>query len=320
MDPAQRMALMTTYDALQRAGFVANATCAGQQDRVGVFQGVTNNDYLECNGGQYIHTYFIAGGNRSFILGRINFCFEFCGPSYTNDTACSSSLAAIHLACNSLWRGDCDTAIAGGTNMCINPEGHTGLDKGFFLSRTGNCKPFDDAADGYCRGKAVATVVIKRLEDAIAENDPVLGVILDVKTNHSAMADSMTRPHVDAQVDNMNSVLSSVNFDPSQVSYVEMHGTGTQVGDAVEMASVLRVSANDEAARAPENPIHVGTVKANIGHGEGVSGISSLCKALLMMKHDTIPAHCGINHGSRINRNYPDLPARNVHILFGPTP
>lgn len=320
MDPAQRMALMTTYEALQGAGFVSNTTPSSQQDRVGVFHGVTSNDYLECNSGQYIDTYFITGGNRAFIPGRINFCFEFTGPSYTNDTACSSSLAAIHLACNSIWRGDCDTAIAGGTNMCINPDGHTGLDKGFFLSRTGNCKPFDDAADGYCRGEAVATIVIKRLEDAIAENDPILGVILDVKTNHSSMADSMTRPHVEAQVDNMNSVLATVNVDPSEVSYVEMHGTGTQVGDAVEMASVLGVFAKDEATRTPENPLHVGTVKANIGHGEGVSGISSLCKVLLMMKHNTIPPHCGIKPGSRINRNYPDLPARNVHIALGPTP
>lgn len=320
MDPAQRMALMTTYEALQGAGFVSNTTPSSQQDRVGVFHGVTSNDYLECNSGQYIDTYFITGGNRAFIPGRINFCFEFTGPSYTNDTACSSSLAAIHLACNSIWRGDCDTAIAGGTNMCINPDGHTGLDKGFFLSRTGNCKPFDDGADGYCRGEAVATVVIKRLEDAIAEKDPILGVILDVKTNHSSMADSMTRPHVEAQVDNMNSVLSTVNVDPSEVSYVEMHGTGTQVGDAVEMASVLGVFAKDETARSPENPLHVGTVKANIGHGEGVSGISSLCKVLLMMKHNTIPPHCGIKPGSRINRNYPDLPARNVHIPFSPTP
>lgn len=319
MDPAQRMALMTTYEALQGAGFVSNTTPSSQQDRVGVFHGVTSNDYLECNSGQYIDTYFITGGNRAFIPGRINFCFEFCGPSYTNDTACSSSLAAIHLACNSLWRGDCDTAIAGGTNMCINPDGHTGLDKGFFLSRTGNCKPFDDAADGYCRGEAVATVVIKRLEDAIAEKDPILGVILDVKTNHSAMADSMTRPHVDAQVDNMKSVLATANVHPSDVSYVEMHGTGTQVGDAVEMASVLKVFADEESTRTPEKPLHVGTVKANIGHGEGVSGISSLCKVLLMMKHNTIPPHCGIKPGSRINRNYPDLPGRNVFIPFGAT-
>lgn len=319
MDPAQRMALLTTHEALESAGFVSNTTASSQNDRVGVFHGVTSNDYLECNSGQFIDTYFITGGNRAFIPGRINFCFEFCGPSFANDTACSSSLAAIHLACNSLWRGDVDTAVAGATNMCINPDGHTGLDKGFFLSRTGNCKPFDDNADGYCRGEAVATIIIKRLEDALMENDPIIGVIRDVKTNHSALSNSMTRPHADAQIDNMNAVLATANVDPTEVSYVEMHGTGTQVGDAVEMDSVLRTFAPNELARAPENPLYIGTVKANIGHGEGVSGITSLSKVLLMMKHNTIPPHCGIKPGSKINRTYPDLGARNVHIAFEPT-
>ncbi|EMD00429.1 hypothetical protein BAUCODRAFT_62024 [Baudoinia panamericana UAMH 10762] len=320
IDPAQRMALMTTYEALEQSGFVADKTASSQRTRVGVFHGITSNDYLECNSGQFIDTYFITGGNRAFVPGRINFCFEFCGPSYSNDTACSSSLAAIHLACNSLWRGDCDTAVAGGTNMCINPDGHTGLDKGFFLSRTGNCKPFDDKADGYCRGEAVATVIIKRLDDAIAENDPILGVILDTKTNHSSLSDSMTRPHVGAQADNMKSVLASATVNASDVSYVEMHGTGTQVGDAVEMESVLKVFAPDEQQRTPENPLYVGTVKANIGHGEGVSGITSLTKVLLMLKNNMIPPHCGIKPGSKINRTYPDLGARNVHIAFKPTP
>lgn len=320
MDPAQRMALMITHEALEKSGFVPNTTPSSQNDRVGVFHGVTSNDYLECNTGQSIDTYFITGGNRSFIPGRINFCFEFCGPSYTNDTACSSSLAAIHLACNALWRGDCDTAVAGGTNLCINPDGHTGLDKGFFLSRTGNCKTFDDSADGYCRGEAIASVIIKRLDDALAEDDPILAVILDAKTNHSALADSMTRPHVEAQVDNMNAVLAAANVNSREVSYIEMHGTGTQVGDAVEMTSVLDVFAPNESIRTPENPLYVGSVKANIGHGEGVSGISSLCKVILMMKNDTIPPHCGIKAGSKINHKYPDLGARNVHIAYKPTP
>lgn len=319
MDPAQRMALMATYEALEGAGFVADQTSSSQKHRVGVFHGVTSNDYLECNSGQFIDTYFITGGNRGFIPGRINFCFEFCGPSYTNDTACSSSLAAIHLACNSLWRGDCDTAVAGGTNMCINPDGHTGLDKGFFLSRTGNCKPFDDKADGYCRAEGVATVIIKRLDNAIADNDPILGVILGANTNHSAMTDSMTRPHLEAQMDNMQAVLNDANVEARELSYVEMHGTGTQVGDAVEMQSVLGVFAPNESFRPADKPLYVGTVKGNIGHGEGVSGITSLAKVLLMMKHDMVPPHCGIKPGSKINRTFPDLGARNVHIAMEPT-
>lgn len=179
MDPAQRMALMSTWEAMERAGLVADTTPSTQRNRIGVFHGVTSNDWMETNTAQNIDTYFITGGNRGFIPGRINFCFEFSGPSYSNDTACSSSLAAIHLACNSLWRGDIDTAVAGGTNMIYTPDGHTGLDKGFFLSRTGNCKPFDDNADGYCRAEGVGTVLIKRLEDALADHDPIIGVILE---------------------------------------------------------------------------------------------------------------------------------------------
>jgi noranthrone synthase len=320
MDPAQRMALMSTYEAMERGGVMPDTTPSTQRNRIGVFHGVTSNDWMETNTAQNIDTYFITGGNRGFIPGRINFCFEFSGPSYSNDTACSSSLAAIHLACNSLWRGDCDTAVAGGTNMIFTPDGHTGLDKGYFLSRTGNCKPFDDAADGYCRAEGVGTVFIKRLEDALADRDPILGTILDIKTNHSAMSDSMTRPYTPAQIDNMSAVMSAANISPLDLSYIEMHGTGTQVGDAVEMESVLNLFAPDDAFRPTDKPLYVGSAKANIGHGEGVSGVTSLIKVLLMMKHNTIPPHCGIKPGSKINRNYPDLPARNVHIAFEPMP
>lgn len=320
MDPAQRMALMSTYEAMEQAGIAPGTTASTQLDRVGVFHGVTSNDWMETNTAQDIDTYFITGGNRGFIPGRINFCFEFAGPSFTNDTACSSSLAAIHLACNSLWRGDCDTAVAGGTNMMFSPDGHAGLDKGFFLSRTGNCKTFDDKADGYCRAEAVGTVFIKRLEDALADSDPILSVILDTKTNHSAMSDSMTRPHVGAQIDNMNAVLNDACVDPNTLSYIEMHGTGTQVGDAVEMESVLSIFSPRDGSRGPDQPLYIGSAKANIGHGGGASGVTSLAKVLLMMKHDTIPPHCGIKPGSKINHNYPDLAARNVHIALKPTP
>ncbi|KAK4609999.1 Norsolorinic acid synthase [Fulvia fulva] len=320
MDPAQRMALMSTYEAMERGGIVPDTTPSTQRNRIGVFHGVTSNDWMETNTAQNIDTYFITGGNRGFIPGRINFCFEFSGPSYTNDTACSSSLAAIHLACNSLWHGDCDTAVAGGTNMIFTPDGHAGLDKGFFLSRTGNCKPFDDKADGYCRAEGVGTVMIKRLEDALADGDPIIGTILDAKTNHSAMSDSMTRPFVPAQIDNMEACLSTAGVDATSLDYIEMHGTGTQVGDAVEMESVLSVFAPNEQLRTKEQPLYVGSAKANIGHGEGVSGVTSLIKVLLMFQNNTIPPHCGIKPGSRINHNYPDLAARNVHIAFEPKP
>lgn len=189
-DPGQRLAIMTAYEALEMAGIVPNRTPSTQRDRVGIFYGMTSDDWREVNSGQDIDTYFIPGGNRAFTPGRINYHFKFSGPSISVDTACSSSLAAIHTACNSLWRNECDTAIAGGTNVMTNPDNFAGLDRGHFLSNTGNCKTFDDGADGYCRADAVGTVILKRLEDAEADIDPIYGVILEAYTNHSAEADS----------------------------------------------------------------------------------------------------------------------------------
>lgn len=316
-DPAQRLALMTVYEALEQAGIVPDATPSTQRDRVGVCYGVTSNDWMETNSAQDIDTYFIPGGNRAFIPGRINYYFKFSGPSYSIDTACSSSLAAIHIACNMLWQNDADTVIAGGTNVLTNPDFTSGLDKGHFLSRTGNCKTFDDDADGYCRGEGVATAVLKRLEDALADNDPIQGVILNVGTNHSAESDSITRPNVEAQKSLFRKVLGGLNA--TDVSYAEMHGTGTQIGDTTEMLSVLESFAPNQGyrQRAESQPLFIGSVKANVGHGEAAAGITSLIKVLLMMQYNTIPPHCGIK--TRINHKFPnDLPARHVQIADKP--
>jgi acyl transferase domain-containing protein len=173
---------------------------------------------------------YIPGSCRAFIPGRQNFFYKFSGPSYSVDTACSSSLAALHLACNSLLKGDIDTAFCGGTNVLTNPDISAGLDRGHFLSRTGNCKTFDDEADSYCRGEGVCTLIIKRLEDAKADNDPICGLILGAYTNHSAEAESITRPHVGAQKAIFEKILTSASVDPTSINYIEMHGTGTQAG------------------------------------------------------------------------------------------
>jgi naphtho-gamma-pyrone polyketide synthase len=225
-DPGQRLALLTAYEALEMAGVVPDRTPSTQRDRVGIFYGMASDDWREVNSGQNIGTYFIPGGNRAFTPGRINYHFKFSGPSVSVDTACSSSAAAIHMACNSLWRNDCDTALAGGTNVMTNPDNFTGLDKGHFLSRTGNCKTFDDGADGYCRADAVGTVVLKRLEDAVADKDPIQAVICGAYTNHSAEAESITRPHIGAQSAIFRRILNDAGHEPLDVSYIEMHGTG----------------------------------------------------------------------------------------------
>ena len=322
MDPAQRLVLMTAYEAIEQSGIVPDVTPSTRRDRVGVYYGVTSNDWMETNSAQNIDTYFIPGGNRAFIPGRINYFFKFSGPSYAVDTACSSSLAGIHLACNALWRGDIDTAIAGGTNVLTNPDFTAGLDRGHFLSRTGNCKTFDDEADGYCRGEGIGTVIIKRLEDAITDNDPVLALILGADTNHSAESESITRPHTGAQQAIFNKMLNKSAVNSYDISYVEMHGTGTQAGDATEMDSVLRTFAPPlseiKRGRANDQALYLGSAKANIGHGEAASGVSSLIKVVLMMQKDIIVPHCGIK--SKINHRFPtDLHERNVRIATKPT-
>ena len=263
VDPAQRIALLTAYEAVEQAGIVPGATPSTQKDRVGVFYGVTSNDWMETNSAQNIDTYLIPGGNRAFIPGRINYFFNFSGPSYSVDTACSSSLASIHVACNALWLGDIDMAVAGGTNVLTNPDFTAGLDRGHFLSRTGNCKTFDDGADGYCRGEGVATLILKRLDDAVADGDPIQAVISAACTNHSAEAESITRPLVAAQKDIFRKMLSSAGVDPYDIGYVEMHGTGTQAGDGAEMQSVLQTFAPDDARqkRNDEQNLYIGSAK-----------------------------------------------------------
>lgn len=312
-DPMGRLALTTAYEALEMSGYVPNRTPSTKLHRIGTFYGQTSDDWREINAAENIDTYFITGGVRAFAPGRINYYFKFSGPSYSIDTACSSSLAAIQLACTSLWAGDCDTACAGGLNVLTNPDIFSGLSKGQFLSKTGSCKTYDNDADGYCRGDGCGSVVLKRYEDAVADKDNILGCILGAATNHSAEAVSITHPHAGAQEFLYNKVLSNAGVDAHDISYVEMHGTGTQAGDGIEMTSVTNAFAPRHRQRRPDQTLHLGAIKANIGHGEAASGINSLVKVLMMMKKNAIPANVGIK--GVMNKTFPkDLLQRNVHI------
>lgn len=316
VEPKQRLALLTAAEALDCAGIVPNRTPSTEKTRVGVYFGSTANDWMETNSAQNIDAYFIPGGNRAFMAGRINYHFKFSGPSYTIDTACSSSFAALHMACNALWKGEIDTAIVGGSNILTNPDMHAGLDKGHFLSRTGPCKTFDDGADGYCRGEAVVTIILKRLPDARVDKDPIEACILGIATNHNAEAESITRPHVGAQKQLFERLLVETGVDANNISYVEMHGTGTQAGDAGETTSVVEtlspLSAQGVSTRPASRPLHIGAAKANIGHGGAAAGVTSLAKVLLMMKNNKIPPHIGIK--TKINHKLPDLLPRNTYI------
>ncbi|KAF2234726.1 ketoacyl-synt-domain-containing protein [Viridothelium virens] len=312
-DPMGRLALVTAYEALEMSGYVPNRTPSTKLHRIGTFYGQTSDDWREINAAENVDTYFITGGVRAFAPGRINYYFKFSGPSFSIDTACSSSLAAIQLACTSLWAGDCDTACAGGLNVLTNPDIFSGLSKGQFLSKTGSCKTYDNNADGYCRGDGCGTVVLKRYEDAIADKDNILGCILGAATNHSAEAVSITHPHAGAQEFLYKKVLATAGVDAHDISYVEMHGTGTQAGDGIEMTSVTNAFAPRHRQRRAEQTLHLGAVKANIGHGEAASGINSLIKVMMMLKKNAIPANVGIK--GQINQTFPkDLKDRNVHI------
>ncbi|KAL8939701.1 MAG: hypothetical protein Q9216_003215 [Gyalolechia sp. 2 TL-2023] len=315
-DPMHRLALVTAYEALEMAGFVLNATPSTQQDRVGTFYGQTCDDWREVNAAQNIETYFIPGGVRAFAPGRINFHFGFRGPSYSVDTACSSSLAAVQIACQSLIAGGCDTAVTGGVNILTAPDIFAGLSKGQFLSKTGSCKTWDIGADGYCRADGVGSVILKREEDAIMDNDNILGVILASGTNHSADAISITHPHAGNQADLYQSILHDAGINPLDVSYVEMHGTGTQAGDTNEMESVTKVFAPlvDGRDGSSEQALHIGAVKSNVGHGEAAAGMAALMKVLVMMQKNAIPLHIGIK--TKLNPKFSDLQSRNVQIPF----
>lgn len=245
-DPMQRLALVTAYEALEMAGFVPNRTPSSHLSRVGTYYGQASDDYREVNAGQKIGTYGIPGTERGFGNGRIKYFFNFQGPSFNIDTACSSGLAAVQAACSALWAGEADTVVAGGLNVIVSwelrvyycsntktlqtsPDIYCMLSKGHFLSKTGQCKVWDIGADGYCRADGIGSVVIKRLDDALADNDVILACISVGATNNSAESISITQPHAAAQRENYRQVMDREGVSPLDVSFVELHGTGTQV-------------------------------------------------------------------------------------------
>lgn len=208
--------------------------------------------------------------------------------------------------------------MTSGFNVLTNPNIFAGLSRGQFVSTTGGCKTFDNEANGYCRADAVGSFVLKRLEDAVIDKDNIFGVILNVKTNHSADAVSITHPNADQQAALYQMVVDDTGIDPHEVEYVEMHGTGTQAGDYNEMLSVIDVFASGHGKRRT-SPLYVGSVKANVGHGEAAAGVMALTKVLMMLKPNAIPPHVGIKSGV-LNESFPkDLDARNVHIPLAPT-
>ncbi|KAH6635415.1 hypothetical protein B0J18DRAFT_46719 [Chaetomium sp. MPI-SDFR-AT-0129] len=304
MDPQQRLALLSALEALEDAGYAPDSTPSFQRDLVGVYMGVATGDYVD-NLRDDVDVYYSPGTLRAFISGRISYAFKLGGPSLVIDTACSSSLVAVSHACAALRAGDCRTALAGGVNAITSPDMYRGLSRAHFLSPTGQCKPFDTTADGYCRAEGVATVVLKRLSDAVAEGDRVYGVIRGTGVNQCGEAKSITHPHAEAQAALMRSVLRSARVGPRGIGVVEAHGTGTQAGDAVEMASIGAVfcpSTPGSGQQMQQPALYVSSLKGNIGHLEAASGVAGLVKLLLMMSTKRIPPQASF---SKLNPRLP---------------
>jgi iterative type I PKS product template protein len=291
MDPVQRMLLMTTYEALEMAGY-SPADNNQHPPRIATYFGQTVDDWKTINEQQGIDTHFLPAVNRSFAPGRIGHFFQWAGGFYSIDTGCSSSATALCLAREALASGECDAAVVGGGTLLNAPEWFSGLSQGGFLSPTGACKTYSDAADGYCRGEGVAVVVLKRIADAVRSKDNILGVVAGAARNCNAGAASITYPGEQAQAALYRRVLRQAAVRPQDVSAIEMHGTGTQAGDKVEMHAVQSVFAPPSGPRR-QQPLVVGAIKANIGHSEAAAGVISLIKSILMLHHNTIPPQPG---------------------------
>lgn len=268
MDPGHRQFLMTTYEALEMAGYSDGATRAVDPARIATFFGQCNDDWHDVSH----HTlgcdaYTLQGVQRAFGAGRIAFQFKWEGPTYSLDSACASTASSIHLACTSLLAKETDMAVAGAANVVGYPHSWTSLSKSGVLSDTGNCKTFRDDADGYCRADFVGTVVLKRLEDAIAHNDNILAVVAASGRNHSGNSSSITTSDAKAQEKLYRKMMHNARVSPNDISYVEMHGTGTKVGDPAEMGALASLFSH----RRTPKPVVVGGVKANVGHSESVS-------------------------------------------------
>jgi myxalamid-type polyketide synthase MxaB len=290
MDPQQRLLMEVAWEALENGG-LAPDKLAGSKS--GVFIGIGGVDYTHLslraeNHLSRISAYMGTGNSHSIAANRLSYFLDLRGPSVALDTACSSSLVAVHLACQSLWTSECDLALAGGVNVILTPEVSIAFSQAHMLASDGRCKTFDAAADGYVRGEGCGIVVLKRLSDALAARDRVLALVRGSAVNQDGRSNGLTAPNALAQRAAVLAALERSGVAPSQIDYVEAHGTATPLGDPIEMRALAEALA---AGRAPGQLCLVGSVKTNIGHLETASGIAGLIKVVLAIQHQEIPAH-----------------------------
>ncbi|MFH0997757.1 MAG: type I polyketide synthase, partial [Pseudomonadota bacterium] len=288
MDPQQRLLLEVCWEAIENAG-ISPAGLRGTS--AGVFMGIGTFDYAALRYSQQdyegIDPYFATGGVLSVAAGRLSYVLGLTGPSMVVDTACSSSLVAVHLACQSLRSRECDMALAGGVNVILLPELSINFSRAGMLSPDGRCKTFDASANGYVRGEGCGVVVLKRLSDAVAGGDRILALIRGSAVNQDGPSGGLTVPSGPAQEAVIRQALSSAGVEAGDVGYIEAHGTGTSLGDPIEMGSLAKVF----SGRPETDPLVIGSVKTNIGHLEAAAGIAGLIKVVLSLQYGQIPSH-----------------------------
>jgi amino acid adenylation domain-containing protein len=286
MDPQQRLFLEEAWKAIENAGYAGDAL---GESRCGVYVGLMNTDYedlLTQANALTPKAHELTGTAGSILASRIAYHLNLRGPAITIDTACSSSIVAIHLACRALQLGEIDMALAGGVTLYLTQKRYNLMEQVGMLSRSGKCRPFDDAADGTIPGEGVAVVVLKRLEDAIRDGDSISGVIVSSGTNQAGKTNGITAPSKQSQLELITEVYRRGEIDPGTIQFVEAHGTGTKLGDPIEAEALASVFEN---SLRPGQFCRLGALKANLGHMTAAAGVAGLIKVLLSIKHRAIP-------------------------------
>jgi acyl transferase domain-containing protein/acyl carrier protein len=299
MDPQQRVLLEVAWEALEHAHIPAEKL---KGTNTGVFIGISAFDYANLVA-EYLPEADVdptvgTGSGHSPASGRLSYFFGFRGPSIAVDTACSSSLVSVQTACESLRRGDCNLALAGGVNMILSPFNHVVFSRAQMLAPDGRCKTFDQAADGYVRSEGAAVLVLKRLADAVNDRNTVLAVIKGGAVNHAGASGGLTVPNGPAQQEVIRAALRNAGVAAASVDYVEAHGTGTALGDPIEVIALGDVYAD---GRDRQQPLFVGSAKTNVGHMEAAAGVCGLVKVILQLQQGAIAPHLHLaNPSSRI--------------------
>jgi acyl transferase domain-containing protein len=307
MDPQQRLVLEMSWEALERAGQAPDKLKGSQ---TGIFIGITTNDYFQLaklNGPAQMDVYTATGSALNVAPGRVAYTLGFQGPSVAVDTACSSSLVAVHLACQSLRNRESDLALAGGVNVLLTPEPFICFSRWGMMAPDGRCKTFDASADGFVRSEGCGVIVLKRLSDALAAGDNILALIRSSAVNQDGRSSGLTVPNGLAQQLVVRKALANARLRPADVTYIETHGTGTSLGDPIEIEALGAVLGE---GRPAGQPLFVASVKTNIGHLESASGIAGLIKVVLSMQHRMLAPHLHLQERS------PRIPWPNFPVII----